>query len=47
MTQNTLPVATPIPHHLATEILDKSANNWPVWVFILLYLVLVDSNPGP
>ncbi|KAJ7268835.1 hypothetical protein B0H12DRAFT_70438 [Mycena haematopus] len=31
MTQNTLPVATPIPHHLATEILDKSENNWPLW----------------
>ncbi|KAJ6499145.1 hypothetical protein C8R45DRAFT_105517 [Mycena sanguinolenta] len=31
MTQNTLPLATPIPHHLATELLDKSANNWPLW----------------
>ncbi|KAK7005647.1 BAG domain-containing protein [Favolaschia claudopus] len=31
MTQYTLPLATQIPHNLATEILDKSANNWPVW----------------
>ncbi|KAJ6594055.1 hypothetical protein B0H19DRAFT_1246768 [Mycena capillaripes] len=31
MTQNTLTIATPIPHQLATEVLDKSAGNWSVW----------------
>ncbi|KAJ6500047.1 hypothetical protein C8R47DRAFT_277905 [Mycena vitilis] len=48
MTQNTLLVATPIPHHLATEVLDKSAGNWPVWekrVLSCLTLVGLEGYP--
>ncbi|KAJ7188083.1 hypothetical protein C8R46DRAFT_1053591 [Mycena filopes] len=48
MTQQTLPVATPIPHYLATEILDKSAGNWPVWeksILSCLTLVGLDGYP--
>ncbi|KAJ7045672.1 hypothetical protein C8F04DRAFT_444407 [Mycena alexandri] len=48
MTQNTLPLATPIPHYLATEVLDKSAGNWAVWEkTILSCLTLVGLEGYP
>ncbi|KAJ7783334.1 hypothetical protein B0H16DRAFT_490133 [Mycena metata] len=48
MTQNTLPLATPIPHYLATEVLDKSAGNWTAWEkTILSCLTLVGLEGYP
>ncbi|KAJ6625477.1 hypothetical protein B0H10DRAFT_2001498 [Mycena sp. CBHHK59/15] len=31
MATATVPLAAPIPHHLATEILDKPTGNWTAW----------------
>ncbi|KAF8210435.1 hypothetical protein K438DRAFT_156572 [Mycena galopus ATCC 62051] len=47
MTQDTtLPIATPIPHHLATEFLDKAANNWPLWEKTVLSCLTIVGLEG-
>ncbi|KAF7361760.1 BAG domain-containing protein [Mycena venus] len=46
MTQNTVPIATSIPHHLATEVLDKSAGNWPLWEKRILSVLTIVGLEG-